>query len=202
MLKRMMCPVGQSIAWAIILLFIISFPSIPRANTYDLGMRDGMPFSGILLYAPMAFQAQTLIHEGSHAVAGLGMGYGVDKFVPYPHYDEKFRFGYISTEEEIVSERDEIIFLSAPSIMDFVMFATADILLEKVIEPRSTWGRLLYLFGIVAPYVDFSFNFMFGSDWNRIRKISGDKVWIPMVIGTTALGVGLYRLVYRTRKAM
>lgn len=149
---------------------------------------------------PMALPLHTLIHEGSHAVAAEMLGYGVTGFYPYPHlHEDKFYFGRITIDKESPGGTEQIVFSLAPHMVDIFMFSFSDILLStEIVDIKDTTGIVLYIFGIVAPVIDFSVGYLEGSDWDKARRVS-DKTSITLnIVGAAVMAVGIYRALTHT----
>lgn len=182
------------------IFLVLLSTSLVKADTLNLRMRPtsqtfyrkALPFALL----PVSFPIHTALHESSHALAATLQGNKVTALRPYPHNEDgQFRFGYISTEKE-----NGLMFFLAPSIMDVLLFSVSDALLySKTVNIKSIYGNLLYVFGIVAPLVDFSNGFFMGSDWRRARSLAGGPGTAALnVIGGTIIAFGAYRLILHT----
>jgi hypothetical protein len=114
---------------------------------------------------PIAFMWQTLLHEGSHALMATASGSSITEFKPYPHIvNRKLYFGRTETDGTM-GKGTYTIFLLTPYIMDVLVFSATDMLLSYgAVKQKGNAESILYLFGMLAPLVDFAFGFVAGSD--------------------------------------
>lgn len=187
--KKLTLPVQNSVGVA------------PKIKTKKIRIRKQnkiLPF--VLL--PLALPVHTLIHEGSHAAAAKLLGYKVTGLYPYPHYyQSNFYFGRVTTNGENLTGAERIAFYLAPHVTDIFIFTASDILLStEIVKIKSVSGTVLFVFGIVAPVVDFSVGFVGGSDWDYARSTSKKASISLNIIGAAIMAVGIYRaLTYTVR---
>jgi len=150
---------------------------------------------------PSAFMWQVFSHESTHAITTKQMGYDVEGFYPYPHkLKGKFFLGRV--RREIGKSTPKQVYISmAPAIGNIGTVALTSILLEtEAVKPKTYLGAALYTYGIVAPLVDFGFNFFVGTDWKKTRRKLSFKHEIPLnILGILTLAANSY-LAYRYGK--
>lgn len=153
---------------------------------------------GYLTLPIILLTTQTTLHEGSHAIAGEILGFRTATFKPYPHtYNKHFYFGRTSTDLEEEIPQDSILsYAVAPAVTNAILFTSTDITLtyyrDKI--PRR-YRILILLFGMIAPYIDYSFNYVVGSDWKQIRDLKNGKAVAANIIGGGLLIFATYRLI-------
>jgi hypothetical protein len=143
---------------------------------------------------------QTPLHEGSHALAASVFGMRVNRVIPYPHsYRENNtrRFAAGSVRVEMTGTRSEIcgVYMS-PYFTDVIMFTSVDLLLH--VHPtleNSIGGAILYMVGMLFPYIDFVINFFNStSDWRQASIASG-RPEVIYSVGAVLLAVATWRLI-------
>ena len=139
----------------------------------------------LIALLPVSLITQTAIHEGSHVIAAKAYGYRVLEYHPYPSLiDKQFYWGYMTYR----GKQKPPISL-APSLSDFVAFVATDVLLE-VSMPKPA-KRVAFVFGMVAPAIDFTFNLINRRSTADIaiwsRPIGGKKIIVPLGLVISAL---------------
>jgi hypothetical protein len=178
---------------------------------------------GQLFMAPVYFFTQITVHEGSHALMAEAMGYNVIDFRPYPHIATFSRTITNDSGERVRVTESELVFGSmayvspsgvyddtrrslisiAPSLMDILLFTTADLLLTYVVDPHSA-GAPFMLFGLmVTPLVDFVTGMNCTSpacDISRFTDRSGIPRGATMMVGYTMIFVAVWRCLHHFRR--
>ena len=165
--------------------------------------------------APLALPNHVLLHESSHALAGLAVGFDIQGFHPYPHTNEgSLYLGRVPWESKQYPSKGQLLaFYGAPFVMDVGLFALSDTLLSTgAVEHRSVAGVFLYTMGLLAPLIDFAKgyfmpdNFRYvdghfhGSDWAVMRGQGRGTAWALNVVGAVAIAVGVWRFVQHSRR--
>jgi hypothetical protein len=117
--------------------------------------------------------------------------------------DNRFRFGYTSWKfDQPISNIKMTTLYMAPSFINLFSFIASDIALStNLVDNQDAFGIILYSLGMLAPYIDFTFNFISGSDWTTIRNITSHETTIILnTIGAVLIAFGAYRLIYRMVK--
>jgi hypothetical protein len=134
----------------------------------------------------------------------LGPGLKVTQFAPYPCRDSRgeLHLGCFSStvpDGMRVGGGTHIVIGIAPYILGVSVFAVSDILLSTgMVDPGSPGGVILYVVGMLAPFVDLAANLVLGkSDWSGIRQRANHPVFD--VAGSALLVVGMWRLVKHGR---
>jgi len=156
-------------------------------------------------FVPIIIPVHTLVHESSHVLGAKIVGQDITSFKPYPHtHDGDFYLGRVSwVSDTFPTKNERMISALAPYVVDMAIFATADVLLSNgAVDIKTFWGITLYLFGIVAPLVDFAKGYSSSRDWQVARQLSRNRTIVVNVLGAVALGVGLYRFVVHTRELL
>ncbi|MFH1046889.1 MAG: hypothetical protein V1738_01180 [Patescibacteria group bacterium] len=174
-----------------------------------------------LFMAPVYFMAYSSVHEGSHALAGISFGHEVSRFEPYPHRVRldvdtdgdglgdaetvNFMFGFIEFEESTREPSQAMIAVTmlAPSLTDFVLFSTADLLLQYVVDPHSAGAPFLLFGGMVAPLVDFFTNMTCLSDrcdLSKFAESSGVPQGVVRLVGFSLAFVAAWRIMHQFRR--
>jgi|GEM_PF-3314955 len=173
---------------------------------------------------------QLNLHEGSHALTGLALGYSVNEYRPYPHmitYREKVtetvctptatdggsgcveKTGYVTRERFAFGSVDlrgsgddwqKGLIYAAPVMTDVLLFTSADLTLT-FIDRRSWAAPILYFAGMVAPWMDFTYNVVIGrsaqNDVSRWTSLAGADTDLIRFFGTCVAMAGLVRLILR-----
>jgi hypothetical protein len=179
-------------------IWVDTKPVVYKKKSKKLSRRGNKTL--IFLFVPLALPLHTLVHEGSHAAMAEMLGYGVTGFYPYPHYyDEKFYFGRVTTSVENPSGTEQLLFSLAPALVDISMFSVSDALLStKIVDIHSIAGMALYIFGIIAPLIDFSVGYLEGSDWDNARAVSSKTSVTINIVGAAFMAAGIYRALTHT----
>jgi hypothetical protein len=184
-------------------------------TTTDLRLRpnQGWIIAGQLILAPAYFLAYITVHEGSHAIATLILGWEVDRFEPYPHEVEyrdsngdmvsDFFFGYTwftqRTDEPWVPTHIRI----APFLTDILLFVNCDLLLQYVVDPHSDGAPFLLVGGMIAPLVDFvgGLNCMNNHcDLSEFSTATGVPRGVLMIIGYSLALTAFWRCLHQFRR--
>jgi hypothetical protein len=173
----------------VISIILLSFNVCAKESTNKILFASGLTIA--------SFFSHTALHESFHALATKAMGGEIFLFKPCPHmYDNKLFFGRVESEE--LSMPKNIFILSAPYLMDVSIFFVSDMLLKtNVVNPKSYGGISLYVIGMVAPFIDFTYNFIRGVDWEYFRNTNSAVSITSSAIGITALIIGTYQLITR-----
>lgn len=83
---------------------------------------------------------------------------------------------------------------AAPYITDTAAFITTDILLSTVIDPKKPSAPIVWMMGMVAPFLQFTMNYIAGSDWKGIREQPGHLTLD--VVGGLVLAYQAYRTIH------
>jgi len=178
---------------AIILVLILTFSTSAMAdvNKKNLGIALGL--------VPVAFFHETLHHELAHMTTSFAVvpGLKVGKFAPYPcSIEGKFHFGYYyyNYPDNIrLGDNTHVAISIAPYALGTTAFVVSDILMSTgVVKTDRSSGAVLYVLGMLAPFVDFAVGFFGRSDWKEIREKSG---YAFDAVGAVLIAVGAYRLV-------
>jgi len=149
----------------------------------------------------VAFQLGLLKHEMSHAMMASLLGdKNLGAVKPYPHSENgKWTIGSTSLTKPFSSDEKEMWFYLAPSLADTVMFSSTDLLLSyNVVKKKNRLSRLsFFIVGMVGPYVDFSANYLGGTDWQKMRGIAE---WLLDLSGATWMLIATWRLWYQGRR--
>jgi hypothetical protein len=159
-----------------------------------------------LTFSPALVPVHTFVHESSHAFSAELMNRSVKVFKPYPHIHEgRLYLGRVDPwlGYRPPTQNEELAFNLAPYITDVVMFATTDALLSSgAVDIKTFWGTTLYLFGMVAPMVDFAKGYAWSGDWACIRKLSHSRAMAANILGFVAIAVGIYRFAIHTNELL
>ncbi len=161
---------------------------------------------GHSLGAPVYLLFMTSVHESGHAAIGAAAGLEVVSFKPYPHMEDlgggrQFVWGSTMMRGEITPKR-EAWMLAGPSILDFTMFATSDLLLTYGVSSDSVAAPFILTGGMICPLVDFLWNVNGPSatnDTTRLGKIIGMPKWSIMLIGDALAAVAVWRILHHGR---
>ncbi|OGH91697.1 MAG: hypothetical protein A2534_04795 [Candidatus Magasanikbacteria bacterium RIFOXYD2_FULL_39_9] len=125
------------------------------------------------------FGVEIPFHESMHGLAAaFNSNYDVVEFKPYMHYDynqNRFLFGSVVMEcEKSCSDKVGLGKIAlAPSVMTSTLFITSDVLLAtNAVEPTSVSGRVMYFAGMVAPWLDFTYNTFWATDISDNAKVA------------------------------
>lgn len=148
---------------------------------------------------PAAFYHETIYHEGSHALVALGavQGLRITNFRVYPKLNgSSLTFGSVDMESPKGAMTDGKLMLikAAPYITDTAAFITTDILLSTVIDPKKPSAPIVWMMGMVAPFLQFTMNYIAGSDWKGIREQPGHLTLD--VVGGLVLAYQAYRTIH------
>ncbi len=148
----------------------------------------------------------TTIHEGSHALTATALGYENCYIHPYPHeHNGIFSYGDSFCAGGPKTRRGDALIYIMPSIIDIAVFTTSDFLLtRRAIDPDSLAGGLLFLGGMLAPWLDFTLNANnFDANYadNAIfAKLVGIPRWSVIAIQDVIAAAGLWRLISTFRE--
>lgn len=186
-----------------VLIFLGLTLSAPRAIADE---RGGERFVSRRLWhlaeLPAWYFVWTVIHESSHALTATALGYTGCRIHPYPHeHDGIFSLGdsFCDSWQKSGGSRDAIIFIM-PSFVDIAVFTTSDLMLTlRVIDPDSLAGGLLFFGGMLAPWLDFTFNAnnldATYADNAIFARLTGIPRWSAMLIQDAIAVAGVIRLV-------
>tara|TARA_Y100000310_G_scaffold313666_1_gene362286 strand:- start:2281 stop:2868 length:588 start_codon:yes stop_codon:yes gene_type:complete len=178
-----------------LILLLILFPQASLANE-ELDLSEKLAVS--LVVTPFILQHQVFIHESFHALTILSQGTEVTRFAPYPHYmGDRFVLGSVSSECLTCTDAQHVSVLLSPFIANANMFATSDITLTHFVDINTVGGTIIFLGGMVAPYINTTAQFFSTkaqSDWPEMRRLSGDKEVALNVIFGLLIAVGTIRI--------
>lgn len=149
----------------------------------------------MLTFVSAAAIHEIFVHETAHVVMALAQGATVMEYTPWPcHAEGRLRLGYYHVEN---LPGDDTLVRVAPYVLDVVAFVTADVALSRV--KSGGWaGSLLFIAGMVAPWLNFTTNYIKGGDWAVLRNRSPA---FP-IVGGILIGAGALRLVTRLVRAL
>lgn len=142
----------------------------------------------------------TVIHESSHALTGTALGYENCGIHPYPHeHDGVYSYGDAFCDGQPNNDIGAIFYLM-PSLVDITVFTTSDLILTRhVIDPDSLAGGLLFMGGMLAPWIDFTLNAngldAEYTDNALFAKSIGVPRWSVMLVQDAIAAAGLIRLI-------
>lgn len=146
---------------------------------------------------------QVNLHEGSHALAAMSLGYHVDTYKPWPHFVDIDGQSHLVGGEFAIREDDAAIpradyaWISiAPFVTDLLLFLASDLALEAV--PADSYGAPFLAFGgMMFPLPDFAAGILFRTSETDIMKFhqsSGVPSWVSFLVGGALIVVGSWRL--------
>lgn len=155
---------------------------------------------------PAYFFLETTLHEGSHGVAALACGAKVTAFKPYPHMaDGHLLWGAVYTDGKL-SRGNDAVFTIAPYMTDIILFTSVDLLLGyRVIPPGSVAGLIVYIAGMLAPWINFVYNANNPrsiSDFSQFSKITGMNRWALLALSDAIAAFAAWRLWVRGREVL
>ncbi|KPJ85774.1 hypothetical protein AMJ57_01895 [Parcubacteria bacterium SG8_24] len=158
--------------------------------------------------APAYFFLSLNFHEGSHALAGMALGYEVEAYKPYPHFaklddgSEQFVGGAVHLKDPIDSAH--LAFISiAPMLTDILVFTAADLSLSYI-ETDSHAVPFILNAGMLYVWADFvggliSIFFDHG-DLKRFGDESGVPPALTFGVGCALAYVGFVRILDRQKQ--
>lgn len=160
---------------------------------------------GVLSFFPAFVFSSIGMHEGSHALGAAMAGARDIRVFPRPGMNVGRQYmGMTSFLPPCdISPAQMTMINLAPYISDIVLFAGFDLLLTYHPTLRgSSLGVLCYIAGMVAPFVDMTWNFVrvtdSGSDFRRAADAAGGGPGAHIAIylaGMVILSVALWRVI-------
>lgn len=195
----------KRVLFLVVLMSIFCFASSVFAEEGGRRLRRNTFYH--LFGIPIYFFLEINVHEGSHALGALSTGGRVISYNPYPHYNNEgaFRFGSTMVSWDTdrsggVENNIRAFTLLAPAISQISIFVISDLLISYVPDLNSSfWGPVLYLAGMVCPWIDFVFNLYNQSsscDFARAAEFLGERRELFYAFGTFIAAVGLWRLIH------
>jgi len=164
------------------------------ANTDNIGL-------GIALLIP-SFWAQIALHEGSHAIMMTALGGRVARFHILPSYQgDKMYLGYTDVKWPAPPTATQLAMVSlAPQMTNVLLFTTTEMLFYyDIIPPDSRLAPLFFVFGELAPWIDFTFTVVIydSTDMRNLQERSGVSRGVSRSVGAAISAVGAYFLIKR-----
>lgn len=156
---------------------------------------------GLALFAP-AFFTNTVIHESAHALAVPLRGAKVIKFVVWPNRDDGgFTWGYVNWRKRETTPADLATISISPQIANFMVFTATELLFAtEAVSSNSYAGLALFVFGEVAPWVNFFQFLSSSSDIKEFEKATGVNIAVTRGVGGAIALAGLYVMIRRAHK--
>lgn len=157
---------------------------------------------GIFLLLPAHFW-QTTIHEGAHAIATKALGGDVVEFSILPSNDNgHFYMGYTKSRwPHPPTDKERALVLISPKIADILLFSASEIIFRTgIIDNSSQSAAALFVFGELAPWVDFTVGTINSSDMAKFESATGLRASFTRTIGATISVIGFYFLFERAKK--
>lgn len=199
----------------VLLLGITALPSSARAEEGEEEFVSSRLWH--LAALPAWHMLWVNIHEGSHILMAMSYDYEITSYKPYPHFaSDRFAFGSFSAQcpgtwskdwqfipkspnQRCIPQGGEAEIAIAPSVTDIGIFAISDALLGfGVVSTDSLSGRLLYVGGMVAPWLDLAYgtNLYWSktTDHAHFTEAMGWPRWSVFLAGNTFVALGAWRL--------
>jgi len=159
-------------------------------------------FSTFAASVAFSVSSQITVHETSHLLIAVGLGWDVTGFYPYPHaINDKLYFGRTTFDSNTTGPGSSILFNTAPLLIDTTIFVLSDISLSFFsIEERSPVNAFILAIGMLAPLVDATTNYFLGSDQRKSRLMLHNQQWTLNVVGAILILVGTWRIVHHLRR--
>lgn len=198
----------MKLIFALCAAVFVAFAPLPAAasalDDYELRPGVGRYFMGTPLY----MFASLNLHEGSHAITALALGYDVESYRPWPHVaqiDGKKEFvgGAVRLRGKVVPA-DEAKIAIAPVVADAAVFFAADLALVWI-DHGSAGAPVLLLACMLWPWSNFLSNTLIhvpGSDILKYHKATGSPEWKSYVLGGALTAVMAWRLAERSRDVL
>lgn len=157
---------------------------------------------GIFLLLPAHF-LETAIHEGSHAIAAKASGGNVTEFNILPSNDDgHFYMGYTKISwPHPPTNKERALVLVSPKIANIFLFSASEIIFRTgIIDNSSQSAVVLFIFGELAPWVDFTAGIIHSTDMTRFESATGLRASFTRTIGAMISFAGFYFLFERAKK--
>jgi hypothetical protein len=159
---------------------------------------------------PAYFFVDIVIHESSHALAGLSLGGSVKRFRPYPGVEDvgggNRVFFWGLTEMEFpngLSDAEAAWFTIAPQVTNLTLFAAADLTLSYLVPSDSIGAPFLLYGAMLMPWVDMMIFWTAtssASDVSSFARYSGLPNWSVRLMAASLCAVGAWRLFVQARR--
>lgn len=183
----------------ILVLAILFLPNAARGEEVGREVLWKNIGFGAVLFLP-AMYSQLFIHESAHAVAVKATGGEVKEF----YIASNRYYGHVIGYWAQKPSESVIVFMDiSPKIANILLFSVSELLFSAgVVENNSYLGAALFVFGELAPWIDFTLGLGIANsgDMESLEKATGLHPSFTRTIGAVVSGIGFYFLFERAKK--